>query len=264
MTGLVLQPGTAASAQGGRSTATSVLLRTARAAIGNDANLRQLRSLVMQGTTRIGFNGVTAKLLDPRSIEYRVLLPDAFLRITSDDLIQQLEGYAGDALLNKLKPVKPDVQFHYSPGPDELRNAQLQFARLALGMLAETRTVLALEVRTASATSSADTFAVSGPSGFVGFLDVDRLSHLPLRIRYEQSVQFRRPLTREEIKAGVTNPPDLKWETAEMALSFEDRRIVDGLSLPFRITRIARGVTFEEIQLQRILVNPPLTANDFK
>ena len=48
-----------------------------------------------------------------------------------------------------------------------------------------------------------------------------------------------------------------------MVLFFEDRRIVDDLSLPFRITRVARGVTFEEIQLQRVLANPPLTLKDF-
>ena len=51
-------------------------------------------------------------------------------------------------------------------------------------------TALSLEIRAVNATSGADTFAVSGPSGFVGFLDVDRVSHLPLRVRYEQRVQF--------------------------------------------------------------------------
>ncbi len=262
--GLAMQSGIAWYARAGSADQNSSLLHGARQAIGGEAKLGQLKSLVMQGTMRRGFNGVTAKLSDPRPVEYRVLLPDNFLCITGDEFIQQVEGFAGSVLLNEWKALKPGVQLNYSPNASELPGSQLRFARLVLGMLAETRTAVSLDVRVAPTAAGADTFSISAASGFAGYLDVDPASHVPLRVRYEQRVQFRRPLTPEEIKAGVMNPPDLKRETVEMALTFEDRRMVDGVSLPFRITSVARGVMFEEIQLQRILVNPPLTVKDFK
>ena len=62
------QATTAVYTQGGRPTPSSALLRPARQAIGNEAHLHELKSLVMQGTTRGGFNGVTAKLLEPQPI----------------------------------------------------------------------------------------------------------------------------------------------------------------------------------------------------
>lgn len=53
-------------------------------------------------------------------------------------------------------------------------------------------------------------------------------------------------------------------ERVEVILRFEDRRAADGLQLPYRIIQTARGVTFEEMQFDEIVVNPSLEARDFK
>jgi hypothetical protein len=76
-------------------------------------------------------------------------------------------------------------------------------------------------------------------------------------VRYQDLVSF--PVA-GGAPSGSMPPP----ESVEVTLTFEDRRTVDGFSLPFRIRQTARGVTFQDIKFDSILVNPPLTAAEFE
>jgi hypothetical protein len=51
---------------------------------------------------------------------------------------------------------------------------------------------------------------------------------------------------------------------AEVTETFDDRRQTSGLWLPYRITRSAFGIVVEEILVDTIIVNPRLSAADFK
>jgi hypothetical protein len=76
-------------------------------------------------------------------------------------------------------------------------------------------------------------------------------------VRYQDLVSF--PVA-GGAASGSMPPP----ESVEVTLTFEDRRMVDGFSLPFRIRQTARDVTFQDIRFETILVNPPLTAAEFE
>jgi len=128
----------------------SQLLREAGAAIGGEGKLGRLKALVLQGTTRSGFNGATPQLLEARSVEYRVLLPDNYLRITNDNEVLHLHGFAGGIALRQMKPLQGDVRVgSSSPTASLLPFSRTESARLVLGILADTRTGLQMEVRAA-------------------------------------------------------------------------------------------------------------------
>ena len=51
---------------------------------------------------------------------------------------------------------------------------------------------------------------------------------------------------------------------AELTLSFEQRRLLDGFSLPYHVKRLAGDVVLEDIRISSIELNPGLNVSDFE
>jgi hypothetical protein len=85
---------------------------------------------------------------------------------------------------------------------------------------------------------------------------------MPLRVRYRDDLWIAEPITPEQIAAG--RPARGRVEDVEVVITFEDRRLVDGLMLPHRIVRTVKGVTWEDVRFDSIKVNPVFTGADFR
>lgn len=237
----------AAAAAQTRQDATATL-KQAREALGGEARLAAVRSLALQGRTR-NLVGSTGKLSDPRAVDIRIALPDSYLRVQNYDWYETRSGFARNELLNSAKALKADSSFGASYGPEQMGIERATFVRLMLGLLAHTTTVIPLTARQISAA----TVELAGPD-FSAFLDFDNTTHMPARLRYTGSVHFPQP--------GSTVPP--APQQAEVVWTFDDRREVGGLKLPYRIVRTSRDVTFEEMRFETIRVNPAFAPDDFR
>jgi hypothetical protein len=238
-----------ASVGRGQSPATdgARLVNEAQRAIGAAAAMRGLRTLVLRGHTRV-LNGATNRLSAPRPTEIRILLPDHYLKTCEAPAERYRNGFSSGRLLNAIVPTKPGVEFAAEFGPEDLILERIQFTRLTLGMLARISGVLDLAVQA----KRADTFEAKA-TGFQAQVDLDPVTRVPLRVRWDGDVHFPEP--------GSAFPS--KPIRAEVVLSFEDRRVVAGLKLPYRIRRLSRDIVFEELLIDAIQVNPPLTAAQF-
>lgn len=233
------------------STQTSPHLREAREALGGDAKLAGVRSLRFQGRAQIlgVVNGV-AKLGDPRSLDVRVLFPAKYLRIENDTRVETRAGFDGDELLNAVKSLRSDVHYGATYSAQDLKLERARFVRFVLGMLAVVPSVVPLEIRRGAGPGQVH---ASGPEDFDAVVDLDD-RNVPVRVRYRDKVRFPQP--------GSIMPP--APETAEVTMTFEDRRPVNGISLAHRLVRTARDVVFEDLRFDTIAVNPPLAAADFR
>jgi hypothetical protein len=216
---------------------------------------RVVRSLLLRGTVREGFDGVTGKFGGLYgAVEYRILMPDCFLRSKTWEQANEVVrmGFRQGAVIT------PD-----SPAPAK-RAARLlayqgEFARFVLGVLARADTVFPLRPTQAEG----DTVQLVGADGSDISLDLDTHTGAPVRVRYMALEGFPTPLPRNPATKSVAAAP-LKYERVEESLVFEDRREEGGINLPHLIRRTARGVTFEEVHLTEVVVNPPLSPTDFK
>jgi hypothetical protein len=237
-------------------------LTAARAAIGAPASLSGLKSLLLEGVIQ-NLNHNTGKLGPDERLEIRILLPDNYLRLVRGTRVIRTYGFTGTTVLRDMRPVQAGpFTSRSAPAAGALDAERATLARLMLGMTGHTATDLPVTV--AAPRGSAPTLAVTGPGGFTAWLDLAAGSHLPLQVRFADQVAFPVPGGTEKnlgYARVASMPPRVD---AEVALTFEDRRLVDGLNLPHRIRRVARDVTFEEIRLKKIVLNPPLSAKDFE
>jgi hypothetical protein len=93
--------------------------------------------------------------------------------------------------------------------------------------------------------------------GFAGTLELDPVSRLPARLRYDATVRL--PAAPGE---QLTGPP--AGIPAEVVMEYIDRRPVGGLMLPHGIRTTAKGHILAELAFDVIVVNPPLTPKDFQ
>jgi hypothetical protein len=231
----------------GSAQAAALLQRARQAITGGHA----IRSLVLRGTVREGFNGVTGEpgaLSGP--LEYRILLPDCFLRIARWDISteERRSGFRGDFVIWTASSQSPAV-----------RPYQTNFAKLVVGLLARTDSVAPLK----ATGIEGSTIHFKDPGGSDLSLDLDPQSHLPTRARYMTLAGFPTPGVHRNA-AGMPIVTPLKYERAEESLVLDDRRAEHGVNLPHRIRRMAKGVTFEDVCLTEIVINPALGRDDFK
>jgi hypothetical protein len=130
-----------------------------------------------------------------------------------------------------------------SPGRISERRSRdrAQFTRLMLGAAAYNAADSALTVQSTGESAFPDTVAldVSGKSFSARYV-VDAGTSVPLRLVYfgERSVST--------------------------VVSFADRRVTNGIDLPFRVTTRTGERVIETLTFDEILVNPPLTKSDFE
>jgi hypothetical protein len=226
--------------------------RYARMAVGGGVS--KLKALQLKGRSRVGLNG---SLVDC-TLDIKILFPDHYLRVDATPTDAKLAGFAGKTVLNAIR-----AGANLSVPPDNLtsailKNEQMRLARLLLGAATYVTPTFAMIFRSSGLTGgvvdprvSAKTIAqaegrgepnvaeVTGPGGFRGRLVVDGINSMPAKLIY---------------------PNDPKEET----MTFEDRRDVNGLKLPFHVTTTAGGRIVDELILEQILVNPEISKSDFK
>jgi hypothetical protein len=229
------------------------LFQYARMAVGGAVS--KVKSLEMRGKSKVDLNGT---LIDC-GVDIKVLLPDNYLRIDATATDAKLAGYSGRKILNAIRSGK-----NLSTPPDNLaqailKNEQARVARLLLGMATYVTPDVAMTFRsagmvggivdprdrartgaTASGSAEPNVAEISGSNGFSARLTVGASSRMPEKLVYPG------------------NPG------AEETMTFEDRRDVEGLKLPFRITTTAGGRVIDSLTFDEIVVNPAMMKDDFK
>lgn len=217
-----------------RDDAAASLFRTSRMNIsGREATIRELLALHMKGRIRIATpDGAT----ESGTTEIKVLLPDRYLRVDSTANVTRYSGFDRNVLLSAIRAGGSTATV-----PDALRRAALQSERrrLAYLLLGATTYVSAdLSPVIYSAGYGADGRVVEAIDGNHDFL---------FRLVFGESMLP----TRLEFPGGT--------------MTFADRRVADGLQMPFRITttggkdRLVDDITFDTIR-----VNGDLSSNDFR
>ena len=132
-------------------------LTTARTAIRGDTRPEmRVDSLTLVGS-RTGPSRLTGMVNPPEPFEIRVLLPDHYVRISTNPMIIGWYGFRGDVLISKTLLTSSGVRMPSSVLQPEvvtaaLREHRAKFTALVLGMLAETAAPLSLEIRGMSQT----------------------------------------------------------------------------------------------------------------
>ncbi len=226
-------------------------LKAVRAAIGNKAGVAAVKALRLQGEVSF-LNLANGQMGEPESLDIRILLPDRYLRTENNGRVLKTAGFNGDELLNGVHALIPGDSFGSSYGPDQIVTERVRLTRLLTGLLATSSPVLPLTARPGTGSTAV---GLTGPNGLTWTLDLDPSTSLPSRLRFEGNVYTPSAGSR------MSGPPTPT--RGEITMTFGERRNTDGLNLPYRITTSAAGVTSEDIRLQRIVVNPPLTIKDF-
>jgi hypothetical protein len=216
------------------------LFRLSRNAVGGEASVVNVTSMVMKGTVQVSTaDGGPAE----RAIELRILLPDQYLRIESGGTWTKRSGFSGDRLLTEITK-NGVVDRPPATMTDALLRAEKQrLARLLLGTASLATPEVWLNVRMAPGTSEAGNVSIgrvleaASKDNFLVRVFYDAAA-LPMRVEYEAN---RR----------------------RISTAFGDRRTVGALLLPHTMTTTLDGMPLEEIRLSEIAVNPALTKADF-
>jgi hypothetical protein len=236
-----------------------LLLRAARERLGGEAKLRGVKALALRGKARIKNWGSGPEALIS-SVELRVKLPDQYLRIDTDGRFMRRTGFVGDTPINEIRILVGDGRASSSPG--DLVAERAECARLLLGLVADTRVVLPLQPR-ADPTLGTNSIRLLGRDNFSAWLDFAPQTRMPLHVRYQEMTAAPGAAAKSDPASGRSvMRPTLRL--AEVTETFDDRRQTSGLWLPYRITRSAFGIVVEEILVDTIIVNPRLSAADFK
>jgi len=234
-------------------------LTSAHQAICGGHRTAAVKSLVAKGTSE-QLNVATGSSSKPALWELKMLLPDNYAEIVTDMLFVRQTGFRGDALLEKWTPVSPGSVMRRSGGasPDAMKRVRRRFARLVLGILAETETALSL--RTIPGVQNG--IALEGPDSFHAVLELDHRTGMPVRVRYQDDVRLptkgdpngQRSLT--TASSGTTE--------REVTMTFDERRVVDGFALPHRIVRSVGDIVLEDIRIRRFTLNEPIDPQEFE
>jgi len=158
-------------------------------------------------------------------VDVRVLLPDRFLRVDAVNGSERRSGFRGRTLL--------------TPGGDATAE-HASFVRLMLGLIAFAPPEPKLAFESTGEPAFADTIAIDvAASGFAARMVFDSTSHVPLRLVYDS-----------RYGAGTV-------------MSFANRRDVDGVQLPSRVTTLIADRVLETLMFDEMQVNPDLHDTDF-
>jgi hypothetical protein len=161
------------------------------------------------------------------------------------------------------------------PSADERRAAlgrrmqgELDRMRLALFADAGEGAALTYVGQAESPDGRADVLDVATTSGTKARLFLDAATHLPLMVTYQETMPARR-LRRPPPADGAERSPEAVPSpalprTVEGTLFLSDRRAVNGVQLPFRISRAVDGKVVDEWEITRWRVNPTLKPERFE
>jgi hypothetical protein len=258
------------------------VIADARAALGGDAKLTAVKTLVVTGRTR----QVRGDNLVPIEFEIQAELPDKFARrdeFPAQDQGPTITGFNGERFLQIPPPQPPPARPGGPPPPTpqqldaqarvQLGNAKQDFARLMLGLFAASYPshplTFAYVGQAEAPQGRADVVDVKGPGDFAARLFVDAKTHLPIMLSW----QARQPPPRGR---GPGGPPPAGAPAAggppaggppppvENRLYFAEYRSFDGLQLPTRVRRAVAGDTTEETTFDRFRINARVDPRRFE
>lgn len=178
-------------------------------------------------------------------------------------------------------------------------NNKRDFARLTLGMFATTQPVFPLEFAYGGEAEAPDGKAhvidVKGPDGFVARLFVDMKTHLPLMLSWMDKEPMRMTVGSGPAGSGVVTighgahaiptgqrgtpeqaaansraieeqmkEMEANRRTVEYRIFYGDYKEFAGVRMPTRIQRMVDGQAIEELNFEKIKVNPKLDAKKFE
>jgi len=235
------------------------VLAQSRAVIG--VARHPITSIHLSGYRRFGFNGVTAELLPEQPYEVKILFPDHFVEVETTPFYDAVVGFAGAIPIQTYMP-RNGAQLR-APSSSAGRGEQkLRISRLMLGMLVRSDGPVPQSSQRILRRDDQFTVRFKGQDGSEADLDIDATTSLPIQLRYDSLERFPRPISQEQRSAGIVPSPG-PAERVEVEVQFSRRRLFDGISIPLLIRRTARGVVFEEIRVESVVINPRLSKEEF-
>ena len=270
-------------------------LADARTALGGDASLNAVTSLVVAGAlTKYIAPGGT-----PADVEFDYVLPAQYVRIErrvtsrgplGSFTITDWHGLDGDTLINRTEAPGATIPV-VIPGPQPqtqqeadalharlLNNQRRAFARFALPLFATPFAVYPVTFTPSAASSSHEiAFDVAGTDGFTFQFALDATTHLPARISWMgrpivtvttssmATISGRDGTVRSTPPTGIpagdptTGMPDVPWQ-----LSIGDYRAERGLTWPHRLTTTVDGKPYEDIKISKYRINEKIDPKKFK
>jgi len=281
--GLAMTAGGYAARAAGDSKAEQ-LLTQARAALGGEKNLTNVRGLTATGTYQRTMQD--RQLAGEMTIDLQ--LPDKLLRTESMSPIADMtiitgQGINGEQLLRSQRTLNAPpgmiVRMGQPPVGDAeaqaVRNARADLARTALAFLLTPPASLPLEFTADGEAESdegkADVLEAKGVGNFAARILLDQKSHRPLMLMYRGvaprvMIQQQGPgpeggRGRAEAPHDVPSPP--ASQVVDIVLYLDDYRPVDGVMLPHRWARSIDGKPTEEMIFKTIRINPVFKPDTF-
>ena len=265
------------------------LLAKARKALGGEAKLAEIKSLVVTGTYRR--NLVDAMSKEPNIMsgesEISILLPDKFLKEetitlpTGDPGPTLLEALNGNQVWNDTRQNGPGMIVIRNAGGDPDARTQAlkaQFARYLIAWTLSPPASSQMQFTYAGEAEApdgrADAIDGKGPDNLTVRLFLDKESHMPLMLAYRSAA--RMSVTRRTMGGGETPPdahelqkqiekmPAAKPREVDYQLHLSDYRKVNGIQLPFHLSWTSEGSVTEELEVKKYAVNVPLKAEKFE
>lgn len=233
-------------AQTGSNAVAEALLKAARTALGGEARIAAIKSIVIKG------DGTLANQMYGRAeaakaqswaapVEYRILFPDNYLHATlMAGRWPFRTGFSGTEMISEID-LPGGAKVERGKG-DSIDKARADLARFALVMLLRTDTAMPLVLRS----SSGSTLEFSGLGPLPCFVDLDGETHLPIRLR----MQFR--------MQSASSP------TEDISLNVDSWKEVSGLKLPHHLWYVTAGRTNMDERFKSIEVDAPLKVADFR
>src|SRR5262249_46091039 len=154
--------------------------------------------------------------------------------------------------------------------PDQQFTIQAGFAPLLLVWLLATPPSLPLEftyagqAKTQSGGQTADVLDLNGPHNFAARLFIDQRTHQVLMLTYKINLPNRSADKQTRRPADAPTEAEPEAPKVEVRWIASDYRSVNGLTLPHRLTRSTGGQITEEIELQKVKVNPVFKPDKFE
>jgi hypothetical protein len=264
----------------------ATVLAAAREALGGEAKLASVKTLVATGRTR----QVRGENLVPIEFEIAMELPDKYVRkdeIPAQESDPTTVGFNGAELVQLPIPTIPTMPPRAGgpPAPTaaqldaaraaRLTNVRHDFARLALGLFGASFSSYPLTFtyvgKAEAPQGKAEVLEAKGPAAFAARLFVNADTHLPIMISWTAPAGAQRGMPVRGVMppppAGPTaadQPPAAAPAPPESRLYFGDYRSVNGLQLPFRLRRALGADTVEETTFDGFKINAKIDPKKFE
>jgi hypothetical protein len=263
------------------------VLAGARTALGGEARLSAIKTLLATGRTR----QVRGDNLVPIEFEIAVELPNKYVRkdeVPAQESGPTATGFTGDELLETASPGPPGGRPGGPPPPtaEQLAAARAgrtlavkqDFARLMLGLFATSFSSYPLTFsyigQAEAPQGMADVLEARGAGNLTIRLFVHKDTHLPVMLTWQGPAPGAgRGPGRGPGPAGAGAPPPPATapngargpvSAPENRIYFADYREADGVKFPFRLRRAVGQDTVEETTFDRFRVNAKIDPKKFE